>query len=247
MAKASSFRDLVVWQKAMALAARVYRMTAQWPKTHQFGLGSQVQRSATSIPANIAEGFERHSRKEYQRFLAIAAGSAAETVNSSAPFRDGRHNAEERRRRSHRSHPRIRKDHPRHRTKAGTTAPPHTPELARPCTPSTIETPWSSESTRRSRRLVLPAQWYWRAKIAFISPTTSKRVLLGGTARRFASSVKTQTMSHARWFAFRGLTRTCSVRRMTKPSMAILSRRKVCGRTPPLRFSIRHGSGNWSA
>ena len=79
MAKASSFRDLVVWQKAMALAARVYRMTAQWPKTHQFGLGSQVQRSATSIPANIAEGFERHSRKEYQRFLAIAAGSAAET------------------------------------------------------------------------------------------------------------------------------------------------------------------------
>jgi four helix bundle protein len=79
MAKTSSFRELVVWQKAMALAARVYRMTAQWPKTHQFGLGSPVQRSATSIPANIAEGFERHSRKEYLRFLAIAAGSAAET------------------------------------------------------------------------------------------------------------------------------------------------------------------------
>lgn len=72
------FEQLIAWQKAMDLAAETYAVTATWPRDQRFGLCSQAQRAAVSVPANIAEGHERRSRKEYRRFLAIAAGSLAE-------------------------------------------------------------------------------------------------------------------------------------------------------------------------
>jgi four helix bundle protein len=78
MAKVSSFRELVVWQQAMAMASLAYAYTRRWPVEHRFGIASQIQRSAVSVPSNIAEGHERRSRAEYLRFLAITAGSLAE-------------------------------------------------------------------------------------------------------------------------------------------------------------------------
>ena len=78
MAKISSFRELMVWQKSMAVASMAYAFTRGWPAEHRFGIASQIQRSAVSVPSNIAEGYERRSRAEYLRFLAISAGSLAE-------------------------------------------------------------------------------------------------------------------------------------------------------------------------
>ncbi|MCB1641486.1 MAG: four helix bundle protein [Xanthomonadales bacterium] len=78
LAAASSFRDLIAWQKAMTIAEVVYRLTRTWSRPDQFGLGAQLHRAAVSVPANIAEGFERRSTREYLRFLAIACGSLAE-------------------------------------------------------------------------------------------------------------------------------------------------------------------------
>jgi four helix bundle protein len=73
-----SFRDLLVWQKSHALALGVYRATARFPRTEQYGLAVQMQRAVVSIPANIAEGFGRTSRLEKRRFLNIAQGSLEE-------------------------------------------------------------------------------------------------------------------------------------------------------------------------
>jgi four helix bundle protein len=71
-------KDLDVWKKAMDLAAKVYSLTARFPKEELYGLTSQIRRSAVSIPSNIAEGAARHSRKEFIQFLHIASGSVAE-------------------------------------------------------------------------------------------------------------------------------------------------------------------------
>lgn len=73
-----SFRDLTVWQKSFELTQAIYKITAQLPKEEKFGLSSQLQRSATSIPSNIAEGYCRNNRGEYLQFIGIARGSAAE-------------------------------------------------------------------------------------------------------------------------------------------------------------------------
>jgi four helix bundle protein len=75
---ARSFRDLLVWQKSHALALSVYRATARFPKTEQYGLTVQMQRAVVSVPANIAEGLGRSSRLEKRRFLNIAQGSLEE-------------------------------------------------------------------------------------------------------------------------------------------------------------------------
>lgn len=73
-----SYRDLLVWQKAMALAEQVYAVTAELPPEERYGLMSQLRRAVVSIPSNIAEGHARESTKEFSRFLAIARGSLAE-------------------------------------------------------------------------------------------------------------------------------------------------------------------------
>ena len=73
-----SYRDLLVWQKAIDLVVEAYRATASFPKSETYGLTSQIRRAASSIPANIAEGYGRGSRKEYVQFLTVAQGSLKE-------------------------------------------------------------------------------------------------------------------------------------------------------------------------
>jgi four helix bundle protein len=73
-----SYRDLKVWQRSMALAESVYRMTAAFPREERFGLTAQARRAAVSIPANIAEGYGRESTASYVNFLRIAQGSLKE-------------------------------------------------------------------------------------------------------------------------------------------------------------------------
>ena len=73
-----TFRDLIAWQKGMALAQMVYRASASMPKEERFGLTIQMRRSAISVPSNIAEGHARQHRSDYLRFLKIARGSLAE-------------------------------------------------------------------------------------------------------------------------------------------------------------------------
>ncbi len=70
-----TYRDLVVWQKAMDLVESVYLLTADFPSTEKYGLISQIQRAAVSVPANIAEGYGRTHRGDYLHHLSIAKGS----------------------------------------------------------------------------------------------------------------------------------------------------------------------------
>lgn len=74
----TSYRDLVVWQKAMALVSAVYKLTGTFPNSERFGLASQIQRAAVSIPSNIAEGQGRLATKEFRQFLGVARGSLKE-------------------------------------------------------------------------------------------------------------------------------------------------------------------------
>lgn len=76
--KIRSYKDLVVWQKGMELVSRIYLITKRFPASEQFGLTSQIQRAAVSIPANIAEGYGRNTKNEYANFLRIARGSLTE-------------------------------------------------------------------------------------------------------------------------------------------------------------------------
>ena len=76
--KVESFEDLMVWQKGIELVKAVYLLTADGSLNRDFGLRDQMRRAAVSVPTNIAEGFERASRKEYLLFLNIAKGSAGE-------------------------------------------------------------------------------------------------------------------------------------------------------------------------
>ena len=78
MAKVSSYRDLIVWQKAMDMTESLYRIVKKLPKEETYALSDQMRRAAISIPSNIAEGFGRNSKKEYLQFLYIANGSVCE-------------------------------------------------------------------------------------------------------------------------------------------------------------------------
>lgn len=73
-----TFRDLLIWQKAMALVTNCYTISADFPNNEQFGLTSQIRRCSISIPSNISEGFGRGSNKDYYRFLTISLGSLFE-------------------------------------------------------------------------------------------------------------------------------------------------------------------------
>jgi four helix bundle protein len=71
-------KELVVWQKAMDLVVAVYRITRTFPKTEIYGLASQMQRAAVSVPSNIAESHGLKQTQAYARHLAIANGSLTE-------------------------------------------------------------------------------------------------------------------------------------------------------------------------
>ena len=73
-----SFRDLRVWQAGMELVVGIYELTRTMPQSEVYGLSSQIQRAAVSVPANIAERHTRSSLKEYLHFLSIARSSLAE-------------------------------------------------------------------------------------------------------------------------------------------------------------------------
>lgn len=73
-----SYKDLIVWQKAIKLAVMIYQITSSFPKEEVYGLTSQLRRAAVSIPSNIAEGRHRGSRKDFLQFLRIAYASGAE-------------------------------------------------------------------------------------------------------------------------------------------------------------------------
>ena len=72
------FKELVVWQKAVDLAADIYQITKKFPKEEKFGLISQVNRCGVSIPSNIAEGAGRNTDGEYNHFLGVSVASSFE-------------------------------------------------------------------------------------------------------------------------------------------------------------------------
>ena len=78
MARTGSYRELLVWQKGIDLVVGCYAVAKQFPAAERFGVTSQIQRAAVSIPANIAEGHARDSSREYLHFLSIARGSLRE-------------------------------------------------------------------------------------------------------------------------------------------------------------------------
>lgn len=78
MGQVNSYKDLQVWQKSMEIVIAVYSESKMFPANEQYGLVSQMRRSAISIPANIAEGYGRNSSKSYAGFLKITRGSLYE-------------------------------------------------------------------------------------------------------------------------------------------------------------------------
>ena len=74
----NKFKDLKVWNEAVELAVEIYKITGEFPPSENYGLTSQMKRSAVSIPSNIAEGAGRNSQKEFVHFLGISNGSASE-------------------------------------------------------------------------------------------------------------------------------------------------------------------------
>jgi four helix bundle protein len=73
-----SYRDLKVWQRAIAMTLNIYRVTTGFPKEELFGLTTQIRRASVSVPSNIAEDYGRGSTGEYKQFLGMARGSNLE-------------------------------------------------------------------------------------------------------------------------------------------------------------------------
>ncbi len=78
MANKQTFRDLIVWRKAIDLAKTVYGTTRAMPDTEKYGMTAQMRRAAVSVASNIAEGNGRQTLRDYLSFLVIARGSLAE-------------------------------------------------------------------------------------------------------------------------------------------------------------------------
>lgn len=79
MASIKSYKDLIIWQKAIDLAVEIYKVTSCFPKEEVYGLTSQIRRAANSVSLNIAEGYGRNTTKNYINALYIAQGSLQET------------------------------------------------------------------------------------------------------------------------------------------------------------------------
>jgi len=77
-----SFEELTVWKDARKFTNKIYNLTKKFPKEENYGLTSQITRATVSIGSNIAEGFDRYSRKDFIRFLIIARGSISEIQNN---------------------------------------------------------------------------------------------------------------------------------------------------------------------
>ena len=73
-----SYKDLIVWQKAIELGKLIYQLTKTFPSEEKFGLVAQMRRAVVSIPSNIAEGYGRAGRREYLQFLSVVQGSLKE-------------------------------------------------------------------------------------------------------------------------------------------------------------------------
>ena len=73
-----NYKELIIWQRGIEIVKRIYVITKQFLVEEKYGMVSQVNRAAVSIPANIAEGSSRNSAKDYARFLQISLGSAFE-------------------------------------------------------------------------------------------------------------------------------------------------------------------------
>ncbi len=78
MGKINSYKDLIAWQKAVALVSDIYKVTESFPESEKFGMLSQLRRAAVSVPANIAEGWGRENTKNYLQFLRISRASLYE-------------------------------------------------------------------------------------------------------------------------------------------------------------------------
>ena len=76
--KTQSFKDLIVWQKSYKLVLEIYTITKDFPKPETYGLPQQMRKAAVPIPSNIAEGYGRKHKAEYNQFLSIAYGSLLE-------------------------------------------------------------------------------------------------------------------------------------------------------------------------
>ncbi len=79
--KYNSFEDMVVWQKALDLSVKIFKLTEKLPRKEDYGLTSQIRRAALSVPGNIAEGFGRKHTKDKLNFYYDSRGSLAETKN----------------------------------------------------------------------------------------------------------------------------------------------------------------------
>ena len=73
-----SFKELVVWQRAVQMTLAIYKLTASFPASERFGLTNQMRRAAVSVASNIAEGYGRSTKGEYVQFLGHARGSNCE-------------------------------------------------------------------------------------------------------------------------------------------------------------------------
>jgi four helix bundle protein len=75
---AKSYKELLVWQRAIEMTLAIYKLSAVFPKVETYGLASQLRRASVSVASNIAEGYGRGTRGEYKQFLGIARGSICE-------------------------------------------------------------------------------------------------------------------------------------------------------------------------
>ncbi|HWB33291.1 MAG TPA: four helix bundle protein [Acidobacteriaceae bacterium] len=73
-----SYRDLIVWQRAIQMSVAIYKLTSSFPREELYGLTSQLRRAGVSVASNIAEGYGRATTGEYKHFLGMARGSNME-------------------------------------------------------------------------------------------------------------------------------------------------------------------------